>query len=238
MPASAESSPLGATSLSEPAPEVSLLLRVGSGDATAFDALYERFAPPVFSFVLRIVGSHREAEDVAQDTFVQVWHRASDYRPDFGSPFCWIATIARRKAIDRVRKNTRHRRILAASGEDVLPPPAERGQAAASDDQLVVHRALAVLDANERQALELAYFGGLSCSSIALQAGLAVGTVKSRIRRGLLKMRRAVEALTENARCAPRRHHSNGAGVPAATPVVFPVVRSEDSVASGARCVA
>src|SRR5213082_2871053 len=91
-----------------PPDDASLLHGVAHRDETAFATLYDRFSRPVFSLVVRMLRSRAEAEEVLQEAFWQVWERAPDYREELGSAFCWVVTIARRKAIDRLRSNSRY----------------------------------------------------------------------------------------------------------------------------------
>src|SRR4051812_24544809 len=91
-----------------PPDDTALLLAVAQRDEAAFAELYDRLSRPIFSLILRIMRSRAEAEEVLQEAFWQIWESAPRYRPDLGSPFCWMVTVARRKAIDRLRANSRH----------------------------------------------------------------------------------------------------------------------------------
>src|SRR6185436_20761358 len=93
--------------------DAALLHAVARRDEAAFAALYDRMARPVFALVLRVVRSRAEAEEILQEAFWQIWERAPVYRAELGSPFCWVVTIARRKAIDRLRANSRHLQRIA-----------------------------------------------------------------------------------------------------------------------------
>ena len=177
-----------------PAPDdAALLLAVARRDEAAFASLYDRLARPVFALIVRVVRSRAEAEEVLQESFWQVWERAADYRPHLGSAFCWIVTIARRKAIDRLRANSRHLlRIAEAQGarvDDDFAPPAALESLATDEAGAAVRAALAKLGPDERRALALAFFDGLTHLEIAAAEGAPVGTVKARIRRGLLKLK-------------------------------------------------
>ncbi len=177
-----------------PAPDDAVLLRADARrDEAAFAALYDRMARPVFSLIVRVVRSRAEAEEVLQEAFWQVWERATDYRQELGSPFCWIVTIARRKAIDRLRANSRHlQRIEEAQGarnDDDFAPPAALESLAADERSTAVRTALATLGPEERRAIALAFFDGLTHVEIAAAERTPVGTVKARIRRGMLKLK-------------------------------------------------
>ena len=173
--------------------DAALLHAVARRDEPAFAALYDRMARPVFSLVVRIVRSRAEAEEILQEAFWSVWERAPDYRAELGSPFCWIITIARRKAIDRLRANSRHLQRLAeaqgARADDDFAPPLGAEALHADERGAAVRAGLARLGSDERRAIALAFFDGLTHLEIAAALGAPVGTVKARIRRGLLKLK-------------------------------------------------
>ncbi|MBI4624117.1 MAG: sigma-70 family RNA polymerase sigma factor [Verrucomicrobia bacterium] len=192
--------------MESPAPDdLSLLLAVARRDEAAFAALYDRMARPLFALVLRIVRSRAEAEEVLQEAFWQVWERAPDYRAELGSPFCWIVTIARRKAIDRLRANARHLQRIAevqrAGDADEFASPLAVESLSAGERSAEVRASLAKLGAAERCAIALAFFDGLTHGEIAAALGAPVGTVKARIRRGLLKLKPALTRMqaTQNS---------------------------------------
>lgn len=176
------------------APDDSRLLEaVARGDEAAFAELYDRLSRPVFSLVLRIVRSPAEAEEVLQEAFWQVWERAPDYRAELGSAFCWVVTVARRKAIDRLRANSRHLQRIEeaqhARNDDEFTAPVALDALAAGERSAAVRAALAKLGADERRAIALAFFDGLTHEEIATALRAPVGTIKARIRRGLLKLK-------------------------------------------------
>lgn len=181
----------------KPAPpepdDVTLLLAVAQRDEAAFGALYDRMARPIFSLVLRIVRVRTEAEEVLQEAFWQIWESAPSYQPELGTPFCWIVTVARRKAIDRLRSNMRHlQRIEEAQGlrtEDDFVAPIGLELMASDERSATVREALARLGPDERKAIVLAFFDGLTHEEIATALRAPVGTVKARIRRGMLKLK-------------------------------------------------
>ena len=179
--------------------DTELLLAVARRDEAAFGALYDRMARPVFSLIVRVVRSRAEAEEVLQEAFWQIWERAPDYRPELGSAFCWIVTVARRKAIDRLRANSRHlQRIAEAQGartEDDFARPVVLESMATDERVAAVHAALAKLAPGERRVIALAFFDGLTHVEIAAVERTPVGTVKARIRRGMLKLKPALVRL-------------------------------------------
>ena len=177
-----------------------LMSRVIQRDAIAFERLYDRFSPPMFSLVLRIVQCRAEAEDVLQEVFWAVWVRAADYQPHLGSPFAWIAMITRHKAIDRLRARLCREKHLDAEAD--WRADGEGGENGATpliatETGREVRTALATLDAGERRALELAFFHGLTHVEFAVASGIPVGTIKARIRRGMFKLRAKLEPSCE-----------------------------------------
>jgi RNA polymerase sigma-70 factor (ECF subfamily) len=180
--------------ISAPEPDDVLLMQaVARRDQVAFAALYDRFSRPTFSLIVRVVRSRAEAEEILQETFWQIWEKAPGYQPALGSPFTWIVTIARHKAIDRLRANSRHlQRIAEAHAANIGGDVTEAAIFAsiATDERAVaVQAALAEIGTAERRAIELAFFDGLTHLEIAEALRHPVGTVKARIRRGLLKLR-------------------------------------------------
>jgi len=176
--------------------DVALLLAVARRDEAAFGEFYGRFSRPIFSLILRVVRSHAEAEEILQEAFWRIWENAPSYRPALGSPFCWIVTIARRKAIDRLRANSRHlQRIADAQAADAdagWVEPSGFENVADGEQAQAVRAALEQLGPAERRVIELAFFDGLTHHEIAEALRQPLGTVKARIRRGLLKLEAAL----------------------------------------------
>jgi RNA polymerase sigma-70 factor (ECF subfamily) len=185
------------------ATDLTLLLAVAQRDEAAFSGLYDRFSRPVFSMIVRIVHSHAEAEEVLQEAFWQVWERAPAFRAELGSPFCWVATIARRKAIDRLRANSRHLQRLADAQagrtEDDFAAPVALAALTADETGATVRAALAKLNPDERRAIVLGFFDGLTQAEIAEALRVPVGTIKARIRRGLIKLKAPLAAVRPGA---------------------------------------
>ena len=181
--------------------DATLLQAVARRDEAAFSELYERFSRPVFSLIVRMLRSRAEAEEILQEAFWQVWERAPDYRVELGSAFCWVVTIARRKAIDRLRANSRHlKRIEQAQGLRVDDDFVAHGAAeslAANERGTAVHAALAKINLEERRAIALAFLDGLTHEEIAQALREPVGTIKARIRRGMLKLKPALARLRQ-----------------------------------------
>lgn len=174
-----------------------LLQQVAQGDKDAFAKLYDRFAGPLFGTALRVVGDPVEAQDVVHDAFVAVWEKAGTYELARGTAFSWFVTLVRNRAIDRVRMRRRRAELLAEATQDDLgfvpaELPAGDTTATLNDEARVVRAAVAKLPPEQQQALQLAFFGGLTQEQIAGKLQEPLGTVKARIRRGLLKLRESL----------------------------------------------
>lgn len=175
--------------------DADLLARVARGDQQAFAQLYDRFSGPLYATALRIVRDTAEAQDIVHDAFVTVWEKARAFDLNRGSAFSWVVTLVRNRAIDRVRMRRRRAELLADSSPSDLgyhenaPGAGADASAAFSDDARAVRAAVATLPVEQQRALELAFFGGLTQEQIAEKLQEPLGTVKARIRRGLLKLR-------------------------------------------------
>lgn len=159
-----------------------LIRLVARRDANAFETLYHRFARPVFGLALRRLGDRMRAEDAVQETFAAVWRSARTYKPDRGAGAPWLYAVARNAIVDRSRSRSE------PPGESPELPSTEPGpeeRAEASYVSWRVHRALESLNQNERDVIELAYYGGLSQSEVADFLGIPLGTVKTRTRAAL-----------------------------------------------------
>lgn len=204
LPGSGDASltlPLPMNSTPPESDEIALLLAVARQDEAAFAALYDRMARPIFSLIVRIVRVRAEAEEVLQEAFWQIWESAPSYRPELGSPFCWMVTVARRKAIDCLRANSRHLQRIEEAQEllvdDKFAAPLALELLANNERSATVRMALARLGAKERRAIVWAFFDGLTHEEIATALRAPVGTVKARIRRGMLKLKISLAALRE-----------------------------------------
>jgi len=173
--------------------DAQLLARIAAGDEAAFGALYDRFSPGLFSFVLKMNHDEKEAEDVLQEGFAHIWRRAATYDPARSSPFTWAVMILRNKAIDRLRVRQRQERTVEKAVHEFNHFPeadeAAAGEPERRDQGALVRSALAQIPAEQKQAVELAFFGGLTHEQIAEKLGAPLGTIKARIRRWLLKLR-------------------------------------------------
>ena len=170
-----------------------LIRRMASRDANALDVFYARYNRIAFSLVFRIVRNREDAEDVLTDVFWQVWQQSSRYDASRGKPLAWLLTIARTRAIDRVRSMGRqglhntdqHREANPEPAPDPLVVSATRG---------AVQDALQSLEEQQRIPLEMAYFQGMSHTEIAAALGQPLGTVKDRIRTGMMHLRKRLRS--------------------------------------------
>ena len=179
-----------------------LMSRLGGQDLVAFSTLYDRYSDLVYSVALRVVADSQVAEDVTQDVFLRVWRRPEQFDLRRGKFVTWLLSVTRNRSIDVRRSQGRRLRREAApaadgESEDVLPSTDERDDPALAtvlaDDRRAVRKALEVLPQEQKLAIQLAYFGGLTQQEIANQLGQPLGTVKTRIRLGMQKMRVALE---------------------------------------------
>jgi RNA polymerase sigma-70 factor (ECF subfamily) len=173
--------------------EVELLRSVAQGDRDAFGRLYDLHSTSLFSVAARILNDTKAAEDVLQEVFIQVWRKAGTYRPELGKPFQWLLGLTRNKAVDQVRSSVRRSRLTFDAAENQADDPAAVEEQFSSDQKVIIRKALAEIPIDQRKSIELAYFGGLSQSQIAEQLGEPLGTIKARIRRGMLKLRDVLE---------------------------------------------
>ncbi len=171
-----------------------LAARIAAGDSSALRSAYDQYAGRVLALALRIVRSQAEAEDVVQDTFLEVWRRASEFDGSRGELSAWIMAMARSRSIDRVRRaRVRMRFAETPQPEPAVSTPDE--QAGLQRDGAKVRGVLQTLPPEQRNALELAYFDGLTQQQIAERTGLPLGTVKTRLRLALEKLSTQLEAL-------------------------------------------
>ena len=187
--------PSSPATAADPATLARWISAVALGDQQAYRRLYDATSPKLFAIALRILREEGRAEDVLQDSFVNVWNGAAGYNPSLSAPMTWMVTIVRNRALDYIRR-TDHRTVeldddLEAVLESDQPTPAElasRGQ-----DAVALQHCLKRLDAGQRQAIAFAYYQGLTHSELAATLRIPIGTVKTWIRRGMEKMRRCLE---------------------------------------------
>ncbi|WP_282837472.1 ECF RNA polymerase sigma factor SigK [Microbacterium flavum] len=168
-----------------------LLERVAAQDQGAFAQLYDLLSSRVFGLILRVLVNRSHAEEVLQEVFLEIWQSASQFAPNKGQGRAWVMTIAHRRAVDRVRsaQSSADRDERAGLKELRSEPAGVEEQVELRIESRRVARALDVLPAPQREALTLAYFGGYSQSEISAMTGTALGTIKTRMRDGLSRLR-------------------------------------------------
>jgi RNA polymerase sigma-70 factor (ECF subfamily) len=170
------------------AADTALVAAIRSGEQSAMGALYDRYSPVVYAVALRVLGDTGAAEDVLQDVFMQLWKNPGAFDSSRGSLGAWLAVITRNRAIDALRKRRPESDI-----EDVIisVEPDMAGEAERVQVREKVRATLSGMPDGQRKALELAYYEGLTHSEIAAKTGEPLGTIKTRIRAGLLTLRKA-----------------------------------------------
>ena len=181
---------------------VALIKRVAEGEQDALATFYDRTSRLAYGLILRIVADAATAEEVALDVYKQVWRTASRYSSERGSPLAWLLTIARTRSLDRLRAGyqvqTREQPLeLVIQKASSAANPEEETELA--ERQRLVRSALTSLSAEQREVIELAYYSGMSHSEIALQLGQPLGTVKTRIRLAMVKLRDLLKPLLEES---------------------------------------
>lgn len=179
-----------------------LVARVALGDRQAFRRLYDATAPSLLGVALRLLRDRGRAEDVIQEAFVSVWHRAGGFRASASAPMTWLTAIVRNRALDTLRSDARHDadplvddededEDAAREVEDDRPEPL--GLLTQAADALAVRACFETIDGSQRQCLALAYYHGLTHAEMAAHLGSPIGSVKAWLRRGLEKLRRCLE---------------------------------------------
>jgi RNA polymerase sigma-70 factor, ECF subfamily len=169
-----------------------LVQAMAAGDQVALQALYDRSHRLVFTLTMRILGNHASAEEVTLDVFHDVWRRASTYDGTGGSVLGWIMNQARSRAIDRLRFEGRKKRNHSVVGDSQIRATMTEAAVAGSEHSHVLQQAVQTLTPDERQAIETAYFSELTYVEVAAQLNQPLGTIKTRIRSALGKLRRAL----------------------------------------------
>jgi RNA polymerase sigma-70 factor (ECF subfamily) len=182
-----------------PDKDVELLRRIAQQDGGAFAEFYDRHSTLLYSVACKILNEPSDAEDVLQETFVQIWEKAAHFDPGLGKASTWAAVLVRNKAIDRIRASQRRSRLnddagvemAIATETDVTINESVYGH----DKAKMIQTAIVELPSEQRQAIELAFFSGLTQNEISEKLKQPLGTIKARIRRGMLKLRDQLEGL-------------------------------------------
>jgi len=177
-----------------------LLQRISRKDAAAFHEFHRLYAGLLFATVSQVLNDPRDSEDVLQDVLVMLWQKAHLYERSKGKPLTWLTTLARNRAIDRIRSRQRRTKLYNDfEGEHKVSQPEFADSAADSAEEsersVIVRKALGQLQPDQREAIHLAYFAGLSQADIARKLGKPLGTVKARIRRGVSQLEDIVKDL-------------------------------------------
>ncbi|MBN8248935.1 MAG: sigma-70 family RNA polymerase sigma factor [Verrucomicrobia bacterium] len=177
--------------------DAAVFARVAGGDPAAFAEFFDRHSSLLYGVALKILGNEQDAEDVLQDACVLLWERAPLYRPGLGHPVAWAVALTRNKSIDRLRASRRRTEVMGLAAEEPVAAP---GAGVTSVDRVIsaeageaVARALTTLPVEQREAIELAFLGGLTQQEISQRLGQPLGTIKARIRRGMLALRDVLE---------------------------------------------
>lgn len=172
--------------------DAGLLQRVAGRDRDAFSLLYDRHAGLLLSITINLLRDRGEAEDALQEAFLKIWDRAGRYDPTSGKPVAWMITLTRNTALDRLRASTRKRKTVesaAAQGDAAPGEPDPPSTVIDRETAAAVRGAVQGLPDDQRTAISMAFFSGLTQTEIAHALNEPLGTVKARIRRGMLKMR-------------------------------------------------
>lgn len=183
---------------------MALMQAIASGDRGALGAFYDRYAGSVMGLCVRILANRSEAEETVADVFVELWERSDRYDPTRGSPLVYLMNLTRSRAIDRLRRRSRHANAVAeVAAREPFSPRAPHwnetafGSAFDGERRTILRKALDALDARERHVVELSFFCGLTHREIAASLEEPIGTVKTRIRRGLIRLRDELAVLKD-----------------------------------------
>jgi RNA polymerase sigma-70 factor (ECF subfamily) len=180
----------------ESAGTIHLVQQVARQDRDAFSQLYDRCSSMVFTIAMRMLRVRSDAEDLLQEVFVQIWRQAGSYSEERGSPEAWIINIARSRAIDKIRSIRRREQSFVLTDDPARSESTENVESAVADTEakLMMNSALTTLPEAQRKILELAYFDGLTQTEIAQRLSEPLGTVKTRMRAGIQRLRDMLKA--------------------------------------------
>jgi RNA polymerase sigma-70 factor (ECF subfamily) len=170
------------------------LLRTGKGDRSAFEAVYKATSAKLFGVCLRIFSDRNEAEEALQDAYITIWNRAASFEAGRASPISWLVTVTRNRAIDRLRAKGKAGLASLDEATDVADPtPLAEAQLVALSDDKLLYGCIEGLDRRDAHFIKSAFIGGATYADLATREGEPLGTIKSRIRRALMKLRTCME---------------------------------------------
>lgn len=169
-----------------------LLAQVAKGDKDAFAKLYDAVAPVVFGITRRVIRDRAQSEEVTQEVMLEIWRCAGGFDPDRGNARAWVATMAHRRAVDRVRSSQSSRDREQSAGRWEIPYDPVSEQVESSAERETLARAMSQLTPLQRQVIELAYYDGRTYREVAMHLDAPLGTVKTRMRDGLMHLRQAL----------------------------------------------
>jgi RNA polymerase sigma-70 factor (ECF subfamily) len=179
--------------------DTQLLRRIAAQDRQAFSQIYDRYATVLYSTIIRILENRADAADVMQEVFVQIWDKAESYNPAAGRPLNWVLTMARNKAIDRLRSQKRRYSFIEEITQELQSDTTffDSGSAEIFGHERagLIRAAVETLPLEQRQAIEMAFLGGMTQHEISASLQQPLGTIKARIRRGMLKLRESLKDL-------------------------------------------
>jgi RNA polymerase sigma-70 factor, ECF subfamily len=178
--------------------DINLLKRIGQRDVAAFQEFFKKFNGLLYTTIHRVLNDHEDSEDIMQEVLVQIWQKAHLYEPTKGKPLTWVTTMARNRAIDRIRSKQRRSRLnddFENESRSVQPEFDEDTSdlTISRENDRVLQSAVMELTPDQREAIQLAYFGGLTQGEIASKLKEPLGTVKARIRRGIQRLEHVVK---------------------------------------------
>ncbi len=184
--------------LEELARDTAMIQKIGKRDIVAFQDFYKRFNGLLYSTIYRVLNDHQDTEDIMQEVLVQIWQKAHLYEPGKGKPLTWVTTMARNRSIDRIRSKQRRSKLndgFEQESKTVQPEFIEdtRDVLMAKESDEMLKGAVMELSPDQREAIQLAYFAGLTQSEIAEKLQEPLGTVKARIRRGVQRLEQVVK---------------------------------------------
>jgi RNA polymerase sigma-70 factor, ECF subfamily len=170
------------------------LVRTGQGDRTAFESLYRATSAKLFGVCLRIFPNRNEAEEALQDAYITIWNRAASFQPGRASPISWLVTVTRNRAIDRLRAAGKAKYVPVEEAAEIADPaPRADAQLFAASEDRVLHGCIEGLEARDAHFIRSAFLSGATYAQLADAEGAPLPTVKSRIRRALIKLRACME---------------------------------------------